>query len=337
MVQKVYAKIRGLAPLTAANSLAIVDIVSNRQAPQSSVATAPKQQPKSVNAYTAKHHNKETVKMTTFATTAINEYDSNIARIEEQINQLQQALSQQQSERQNVQSIEQMGMSAIGQVMKTLAACNHAGLPELANSFKKQAMAVLNDGSDSNDDDDVEALPAADDNTPPSATAITPPPPQAPTDDEVLETIKALDEEHMTENYLPIYLYRAALPQLTRKEQDEALYRLEADDRIELSALQEVRVYTDEQIKAGIPQDVGGRLFFIVVEDEERRSHSLQSAAKPATASVGAAAAADIGLMDFNELKEYCLGTLRLSKDEVRKHGKLTRRETWVSALKSLS
>jgi hypothetical protein len=322
--------------LTVANSLAIVDIVSNRQALQTPVATAPKQQPKSVTAYTA-NTTKETVKMTTFATTELNKYDSNIARIEEQINQLQQLLSQQQSERQNVQSIEQMGMSAIGQIVKTLAACNHAGLPELANSFKMQAMAVLNDGSDSSDDDAIAELPAVDITPPTTATVSTPPAPTAPTDDEVLDIIKALDEEHMTENYLPIYLYRAALPQLTRSEQDNVLYRLAASDRIELSALQEVRSYTEEQISAGIPQDIGGRLFFIVVEDSERRSHSTQTAAKPAPASVGAAAAADVGLMDFNELKDYCLGTLGLSKDEVRAYGKLTRRETWVSAIKGLS
>lgn len=275
--------------------------------------------------------------MTTFATTAINEYDSNIARIEEQIHQLQQLLSQQQSERQNVQSIEQMGMSAISQIAKTLAACNHAGLPELANSFKQQVTAALNDSSDSSNDDVVEALPAADDTVPASASAITPPAPQTPTDDEILETIKALDEEHMTENYLPIFHLRAALPQLTRKEQDGALYRLVAADRIELSALQDVRAYTPEQVNAGIPQDIGGRLFFIVVEDEKRRSPSTETAVKSAPASVGAAAAADIGLMDFNELKTYCLDTLGLSKDDIRKHGKLTRRETWVSALKSLS
>ena len=140
--------------------------------------------------------------MTTFATTELNKYDSNIARIEEQINQLQQLLSQQQSERQNVQSIEQMGMSAIGQIVKTLAACNHAGLPELANSFKMQAMAVLNDGSDSSNDDAIAELPAVDIAPPTTATVSTPPAPTAPTDDEVLDIIKALDEEHMTENYL---------------------------------------------------------------------------------------------------------------------------------------
>lgn len=73
---------------------------------------------------------------------------------------------------------------------------------------------------------------------------------------------------------------------MTRQEQDSALYRLCADDRIELSTLQDVRAYTSEQIKAGIPQDIGGSIFFIVVEDKEKPVRS-----KPlATASVGAAA-----------------------------------------------
>ena len=288
--------------------------------------------------------------MTTFATTAINEYDSNIAQIEEQINHLQQLLSQQQSERQNVQSIEQMGMSAIGQIVKTLAACNHAGLPQLANSFKEQVMTALNDSGNSSINEVIAELPTADVTPPASATVITPPAPRSPSKDidedlktgllpeskiisdkEILETIKALDEEHGTDNYLPIYLYRAALPQLTRKEQDHALYRLAATDRIELSTLQEVRSYTVEQVEAGIPQDIGGRLFFIVVEEKE------ECCPKPiATASVGAAAATDIALMDFNELKAYCLDTLGLSKDDIRKHGKLTRRGTWINALKHL-
>ncbi len=281
--------------------------------------------------------------MTTFATTAINEYDSNITRIEEQINHLQQLLSQQQSERQNVQSIEQMGMSAISQIVKTLAACNHAGLPELANSFKNQAIAVLNDGSDSSTDDMIAELPAAD--IAPTQNATAPPSPQLPdenfssdsvSDDKILETIKALDEEHLTDNYLPIYLYRNALSQLTRTQQDEVLYRLESKDLIELSTLSEPRSYTPDQVKAGIKQDIGGSLFFIVVTDSNPTDSNPKSAAKPAV-SVGAAAATDIALMDFNELKTYCLDALGLSKDDIRKHGKLTRRETWVSAIKSLS
>ena len=275
--------------------------------------------------------------MTTFATAAINEYDSNIAQIEEQIHHLQQLLSKQQSARQNVQSIEQMGMSAIGQIAKTLAACNRAGLPQLANSFKEQVMAALNDGSDSSIDT-LLSLPAADVSGSAETIVTTPPAPLATdentdsvsvSDDDILQTIAALDEEHLTDNYLPIYLYRQAFPQLTREQQDQTLYRLCADSRIDLSTLQEVRSYTPEQIKAGIPQDIGGPLFFIIVEDKTlRRSKPI------ATASVGAAVATDIALMDFNELKTYCLDTLGLSKDDIRKHGKLTRRDTWVKALK---
>lgn len=87
-----------------------------------------------------------------------------------------------------------------------------------------------------------------------------------PKDEEILNLIRELDEEWGTDNYLPIYHLRQRLqPPLSRKELDRALYRLEASDRIELSSLQEVRAYTEEQVEAGIPQDIGGRLFFIIV------------------------------------------------------------------------
>lgn len=36
-------------------------------------------------------------------------------------------------------------------------------------------------------------------------------------------------------------------------------------EKIELSSLQHVTTYTPEQIDAGIPQDISGPLFFIVV------------------------------------------------------------------------
>lgn len=274
--------------------------------------------------------------MTTFATETINSYNSNIAQIENQISQLQQLLSQQQSELQNIQSIEQMGESAISQIVKTLAACNHAGLPQLANSFKKQVIASLDEVVTG---DAIAIMPAVD------STPQTPPPLEentavdtgdAVSDSDILKTIKALDEEHLTENYLPIYLYRDALPQLTRQQQDEILHRLEASDIIELSTLQEVNSYTPEQVKAGIKQDIGGPLFFIIVTDSKQSVQPVQSATKPAV-SVGAAAAADVSLMDFTELKTYCLESLGLSKDDVRKHGKLTRRESWVSAIKAIN
>ncbi|NEP40021.1 MAG: hypothetical protein F6K35_12565 [Okeania sp. SIO2H7] len=268
--------------------------------------------------------------MNTFATETLINFDNNIRQIEDQIQQLQELLSQQQSERQNIQSIEQMGMSAISQIEKTLAACAQTGLTELADKFKQQIAAtigataeekLLTPVADAEEAIEVES-PVVE---PPTATT-------APTDDEILEVIKTLDYEHGTDNYLPIYLYRGALPTLTRKEQDNALYHLAASDRIELSTLQEVRAYTPEQVDAGIPQDIGGRLFFIIVE-EEKPAVTKQKVA----ASVGAAAATDIALMDFGELKDYCLNTVGLTKDDIRKYGKLTRRDTWVKALKDMS
>ena len=87
-----------------------------------------------------------------------------------------------------------------------------------------------------------------------------------PKDEEILNLIRELDQQLDADNYLPIYHLRQKLqPPLSRKELDLALYRLEASDRIELSSLQEVRAYTEEQVEAGIPQDIGGRLFFIIV------------------------------------------------------------------------
>ncbi len=87
-----------------------------------------------------------------------------------------------------------------------------------------------------------------------------------PSDEEILQIIQDLDRQLGTDNYLPIsYLRDKLQPPLSREELDQALYRLERQDKIELSALQEVRAYTPEQIEAGIPQDIGGRLFFIIV------------------------------------------------------------------------
>lgn len=88
---------------------------------------------------------------------------------------------------------------------------------------------------------------------------------QKPNDLEILGVIRELDQALATDNYLPIFYLREKLqPPLSRTELDQALYRLERSDQIELSSLQEVRCYTPEQIEAGIPQDIGGRLFFII-------------------------------------------------------------------------
>ncbi|MUL37548.1 hypothetical protein [Gloeocapsopsis dulcis] len=83
---------------------------------------------------------------------------------------------------------------------------------------------------------------------------------------EVLQTIQSLDQELGTENYLPIFHLRQKLETvLSRNQLDQVLYRLQRNDQIELSSLQEVTAYTPEQIDAGIPQDIGGPLFFIAV------------------------------------------------------------------------
>ncbi|NMG18060.1 transcription factor RcaD [Brasilonema bromeliae] len=84
------------------------------------------------------------------------------------------------------------------------------------------------------------------------------------TDEEILETIRRLDRELGTDNYLPIFHLRQKLqPPLSREEVDKVLYRLEEADQIELSTLAEPRDYTPEQIDAGISQISGGSLFFI--------------------------------------------------------------------------
>jgi hypothetical protein len=87
-----------------------------------------------------------------------------------------------------------------------------------------------------------------------------------PSDEEILQLIWDLDRELGTENYLPIFHLREKLqPPLSREQLDQALYRLQRNDQIELSSLQEAIAYTPEQIDAGIPQDVGGSLFFLTV------------------------------------------------------------------------
>lgn len=88
---------------------------------------------------------------------------------------------------------------------------------------------------------------------------------EKPNDTDIWYAVEELDRLLGTENYLPIFYLRERLqPPLTREELDSALYRLQRADRIELSSLQEAAHYTSEQIEAGIPQDIGGPLFFII-------------------------------------------------------------------------
>lgn len=89
-----------------------------------------------------------------------------------------------------------------------------------------------------------------------------------PSDQEVLQTIQNLDQELGTDNYLPIFHLRQKLqPSLSRDELDQALYRLQRQDKIDMSSLQEGIHYSVEEIEAGILQPIGGSLFFIVVND----------------------------------------------------------------------
>ena len=96
----------------------------------------------------------------------------------------------------------------------------------------------------------------------PSATTAT----SKPTDKQILQTIRDLDRKLSTGNYLPIFHLRQKLqPPLSSEELDEALYRLEGNDQIELSALVEASRYPQDQINAGIKQRSGSPLFFIKV------------------------------------------------------------------------
>ena len=89
---------------------------------------------------------------------------------------------------------------------------------------------------------------------------------EKPNNDDILQTIQELDRELGTKNYLPIFQLRLKLqPPLSRIELDEALYRLQRSDRIQLGALQEASHYSDEQLAAGIQREFGGALFFITV------------------------------------------------------------------------
>ncbi|EFA68758.1 transcription factor RcaD [Cylindrospermopsis raciborskii S07] len=90
--------------------------------------------------------------------------------------------------------------------------------------------------------------------------------PREITDEEILQTIENLDRELGTENYLPIFHVREKLqPPLSRDDLDQALYRLQKMNKIDFDPLQEVTNYTGIQIDAGIPQNIGGPLFFIIV------------------------------------------------------------------------
>ncbi|MBE9041826.1 hypothetical protein IQ235_13655 [Oscillatoriales cyanobacterium LEGE 11467] len=88
-------------------------------------------------------------------------------------------------------------------------------------------------------------------------------------DEDILETIRNLDRELGTDNYLPIFHLREKLAMVSRDELDKALYRLQRNDRLEMSSLTDSSPYTQAQIGAGIPQNMGGPLFFLIDSDSK--------------------------------------------------------------------
>ncbi len=87
-----------------------------------------------------------------------------------------------------------------------------------------------------------------------------------PSDEDILQTIRELDKQFDTDNYLPIFHLRQKLqPPLSGEDLEKALYRLETSDKIELSALVEASRYSPAQVNMGIKQLSGSPLFFIKV------------------------------------------------------------------------
>ncbi len=98
----------------------------------------------------------------------------------------------------------------------------------------------------------------------PSVTNVT-----KPTDEEILQTIIDLDQELNTNNYVPIFHLRNKLqPPLTRDELDQALYRLQGQDKLSMDCLVKAAKYTTEEYNAGIPTNSAGPLFFIALNKE---------------------------------------------------------------------
>ncbi len=89
--------------------------------------------------------------------------------------------------------------------------------------------------------------------------------PRLPSDEDILQLILQLDRELGTENYLPIFHVREQLKDLfIREELDQVLYRLQANQQIQLKSLEEVIHYSPEYFEAAIPQEKAWSLFFIV-------------------------------------------------------------------------
>ena len=99
-----------------------------------------------------------------------------------------------------------------------------------------------------------------------TTTTSTPPQTTDENDQETLyELAQTTDRELGTEHYTPMSALRHR-PNRTRDRFDTALYGLMRSDRIDVSTLQEANMYEPDQIAAGIPQNIGGALFFVITK-----------------------------------------------------------------------
>lgn len=86
---------------------------------------------------------------------------------------------------------------------------------------------------------------------------------EANRDEQIIQAIRELDSQYNTDNFLPIYYLREKL-NLTKEAFDREIYRLQREDKIELSSLQESMIYTRKQISAGLGE-MSRPLFFISI------------------------------------------------------------------------
>ncbi|NCO74083.1 MAG: hypothetical protein GW795_02730 [Cyanobacteria bacterium] len=88
-----------------------------------------------------------------------------------------------------------------------------------------------------------------------------------PSIEEVLETIIQLDLEFNTDNYLPIFYVRNKYQSiLNRQELDTILYSLQKQNKLSMSRLVDGSQYNSEEYNAGIPQKIGGPIFYLIVK-----------------------------------------------------------------------
>lgn len=81
---------------------------------------------------------------------------------------------------------------------------------------------------------------------------------------EVYQTIKDLETELSTDNYLPIYHVREKFKDMSDEEFEKTIYKLWGEDKIDMSDLMDTTGYTKKQVEAGLKDDFGRNFFFIV-------------------------------------------------------------------------